>query len=326
MINLIKLNVSAFSRKKTFKNYITINVIIFFILFLLLAVKQYCGSQIDNVVNDGDNKTVNINSFQTIKNLENFFEDNNEKITNINFKIINYTINENNSEYVVDNLEYDDNTLEFFAISNVDSVINKLEIKNKKINVRKSPDVPVGEIYVNQYTASYMCMNIKPISCSISFEIKNYFDADKIFAELIKNDISGNLNEDISDTIIIYKNINSIMTILFLIMIVSVIIITIVLAINFLYEERKNILIYNNVGYTIQQVTIMYISTFLYFLSVAYIISLVIIPILFFMGENIIKERYFNIFLPLLILVGINMITIIIEVYLLIKNKKNQIY
>ncbi len=330
MINLIKLNIFSFARKKSFNNYIIINVIILFIMFLLLGVKQYCKSQIDNIVNDGNNKIININSFQAIKDVKTFFEENNETITNIKFDIINYTISDNNTDYIVNNLEYNDNKSEFFVTSNTDCTIDKIKIGNKKIDVQKSSVVPLEIIYVNQYTASYMCMNIKSIKCSISFELKNYFDADKVFSKMLKHDISGNLNEEISDTIITYKNINSIMTILFLIMITSIIIITIVLAINFLYEERKNILIFNNIGYTIQQITIMYISMFLYFLNIAYFISLIIIPIisiiLFFLGEKIIKDYLLTILLPLLILMVINILTITIELYLIIKNKKNQIY
>lgn len=325
MINLVKLNIVAFSRKKNYKNYININVCIFFIMFLLLCIKQYCSFQIGQMINDGNNKIININSFKTTKELEIFFEENKEKISNVNYQIINYLIKIDNAEYTVNNLEYDDNRLEFYAVSSIDSLVRELEIGKTKVTLQKSTDIPSDEIYVNQYTASYMCLNIKSINCSISFAIKNYFDIDVIFSELIKYDISGNLNENISDTIIAYKNVNSIITVLFLIMIILVIVITIVLAINFLYEEKKNIIIYNNIGCTITKLLIMYILTFLYFLSVAYFISLLILPIMYIvlivLGDNKINKYY--LIWPLLILIIINTLTVIIEISIFLKKKKN---
>lgn len=286
MTKIIKLNILSFCRKKTFKNYMIINTTIILIITILNISKSFITEEISRLINDENNRIINIDNYEDKNKLTHFFNENKDKINNIEYYIEDYSIKIDGLSYLISTT--DNKEEKYYAASNINYKSDDITIGSVKINLKKSNDIPEDEIHVNQYTSSYICNNIDTSECLISFELKNYFDEKIIFKEMEKYNIEGNFNESINNTIKLYQNINSILFVTNFLITTVFILISIIMNINFIIENKNNIIIYRNVGYKKNIVILLYIITIMFYIT---IIELLII-LLSIIATLIIKILY----------------------------------
>lgn len=113
----------------------------------------------------------------------------------------------------------------------------------------------------------------------ISFYVNDYYDIESMIEKLEKKGIDCNANDVHLDEVETYNSVNKIMSIIFIFFIGVVIVLMAILNINFLCEQKKDIMIYNNLGYDRFKVLKIYMCTFSYYLIIAYLYSLIIVSL-----------------------------------------------
>ena len=324
MNSLYKLNINSFSRKRTFHNYIIINILLFVFIISTLTIKSYFQSQISIIMNTESNKEINISEYNSKQDLINFFQKYDSKILQVNYNIIVYEYEINNNIYTI----YSDSTLDNsdLLISMPKSKkVTKLSIEDltiTHINFNNTDDV----IYVNNQVSEYIFSNLNPDETNISFIAKDYLDINFLIDILESYNIKCHVNDDKSLTLNTYQSFYLIINIFFLLLLVAILLITIFINFNFLKEQKTNIKIYHNIGYSLRKIIYIYLFIFGYYIFVSFLISLIlfiiILSILLLIDLNLFKFILNNIVFSIIFMNFMNLIIVIIEVLLIIKKDK----
>lgn len=309
MIDAIKLNIKSFSKKKTFKNYLMINIFLFLFFSLILIIRNFCIEQINSVVNDESNRIINVNDYGTLENFLQFVDANSEDIDNIYYDVNIY-------DFIIDNKNYFITSSEIYTEEKnvkVNSKFpkNKITIYDLTLdNIDYDDSLEEDVILINQSVAKYLFYNSYVENSFISFKIKDYYNINKIFSSLNAYNIDANLNTDSSDSLSVYMNINTILKILFIFLIFIVIIVNLFLTITFLYEQKNNIKIYNSIGFNIINIIIIYLCNFIYYIFISYLFTTFIIffvlLILLAIGYDFIIYFYSILLNPILVFIILN--------------------
>ncbi len=324
MNKIIKLNIRSFANKRTFKNYLLINILIFLICFLILITDSYSQNQIKKIINDESNKNINISKYNNFNDVKKFFELNNANIESIYFdaRLLDFKIDNSNYDLLSKSEDFDYE--HFSIIINSKHYFESFKINNISVeNIIYDDSISVNNIYINQKISKKLCEENVANVCYISFNIKDYFTIDKILNSLKDNNIDANLNNNASYTLSSYINIFKIVNIFFIFFIIAFIIITFFTIITFLSEQKDNIKIYVIVGYNFFNIFTIYLINFVVFTIISFLFSVFIFSlfclVLFIFGLNLFSELIKIIFLPLLIIMIFNIIITFLSISFIIK-------
>lgn len=270
MISLIKLNIKSILKNKSYKNYIRINTILFSVILVILTIKYYCNREIDKVINLDDYKVINVNSYDN-NSWNEFLESNKDYIKNIRYEVTKYDVIVNDDSYDIRSNEDDFLSNEKAIMINSD---RNIEIKELEIDeVINRDDVLEEVIYVNQELAKYMVDKDYYDELVITIIVNDYDDREMILERLGSLEIDANLNE-VDMNFNVYQRLNKVLNI-FLIFLMSLVgIMLVVLTMMCLFEQKKNIMIYYNLGYRKILIGWIYFGSFVYLLLVSLFISL----------------------------------------------------
>lgn len=313
MFDVILFNVKSFYRKKTLKNYLFINFVICVIFFCVLIIQFYCKEHIDTIINCEDNRIIFINDLHSVSEIDNF-------VNSLKIRIEKVKYNVFIDEYIFDDKSYQISTNNLdFDMNNYGVMINS---KNKKDfitiddlvinNIVYDDFISEDIIIINQKLSKYFIEKGIEGNNSILIYLKDYYDNEEVIKLLKEKGIDANLNNINSNDLIVFSRINRIVNIMLVFLTISVIIILSFVTMNFLYEQKKDIIIYNNLGYAKIRILIIYLITFSFYLIIAYILSVflvfIIISLSYLIIINLFKIFIKIILFPLLILLGINIV------------------
>lgn len=327
MNDLLKLNIKAFSKTKTFKNYLVINSLLFIIIIFILCLKSYTQININEIVNNKNNRLININNFDSINTLNTFLNEASSYIEKVEYNISKYDYKINDKSYDIytsdNNLKEDSYYIEINNLSPNQNII----INNKKINnIIYNKELSSNIILVNQKLSKYLFENNFVDEYYITLELNDYYKIDKVFKILRDFKIDANLNNNSNSEVLAYSNLNNILSVLFYIFIISIIVIIFILAITFLSDQKKNLLIYYNIGYTTFHIIKINIITNIYYLSIIFvkcsILIFVLELILLLFKINLLPYLLRTILLSVLYFHIINIFIIIIGIIYFVKIKK----
>ncbi|MCX4364481.1 MAG: hypothetical protein OSJ70_01720 [Bacilli bacterium] len=310
MINAIVLNIKSFYRRKTFKNYILLNVIICIFIFFILLVQTYSKNQINLIVNSNDNKTIFINNMDKKEDINSFISNFSSSIEKIEYSVLidKYQIDENMYQISTDEIDFANDT--YGIIINADYKEKSIIIDDLVIeNIVYDNNIGNNVIFINQRLAKYFFE--KGIgNNSILIVLKDYYDIDKTLNYLKEREIDANSNNTGSSDLMVYSRLYLIIKIILLFLIIVTVITTSFLSYNFLYEQRKDVIIFANLGYTKTNILLNYLVILSLYLLSSYLISFVLILILlcflFWLKIDLFKCFTKIWFLPLLMILIIN--------------------
>ena len=323
MINLIKTHNHLFKNSKTFKVFIIINILLFFLMLGILFTHTYCFFRIDEIINDEYNKNLILEINKNYDKFEEIYKKIQNKVSSMSFDISiqNQKIGDNYFNIITD---YEDFCINKLAIKvPKDSYFNQdifLDIND--VNVITTNDEG-NIIYCNQLLSKILLQ--KGFHGIISLYVKNYKDISDISTQFSENSITVNSNNVSGNNLSIYSKVQKNLQDIFVILFILTIVILIFQLIQLFYEQKKTIYIYRVVGINLSKIYILYIYTTLLYTIGIYIINFILYLTLGFFLLN----RYCNLmFLKyILILLGIIILMVIIETmiqFLMIGSSKHE--
>lgn len=317
MISAIKSNIIAFLKTKSIKNYFLILELVFISSIIILTIINYCNYKIENFINNESNKVINVQSTKE----NHFILDNilkNYSIKNIEYNLVIPDVVLFDQKYVI--MSSSSFAEDNYAIK-ISQNLTKKNIKIFNYTISKiiyDENIGSDTIYINQ-KLSHDIYEDNIGNGLILVELNNYNDVDQMVKDLSNNNIQANKNNDVSESINYYQNIKYVLTIFFTFASIGIFIIITYLNINICMEQKRNMYIYNLLGYPSIYIGIIYILTFSIIMLISYLIAILltllfIIPITIIFDYMILKAYLTSIYMPLLIMIVINIFSVLFSI------------
>ena len=308
-----KIN-NIFRKRKTYKNYILINVIILLTIFIVLFIMNYTKNEINKLINEEKNKIITITKVADREKLFNYIINSN-KIDEYNISFYQENVGTKNGIYILNDYFNDTKYDDYVIYTSVNNNFNQVIIDNFVINnIKYIDNVDNNVLYCNKALSKDLFIN-NIVDGIITLTIKNYKDVDDIINYLQINNNQVFHNESKSANIDAYEKLNKNFNIFFYIEVFLTLIISIYIYINILFEEKRNIKIFSIIGYNTNQISNIYYFLFIRILFLLWFICSIFELILSFIFEIILNIDIINIFfissfLTLIIVLVINFLLI----------------
>ena len=248
-----KIN-NIFRKRKTYKNYILINVIILLTIFIVLFIMNYTKNEINKLINEEKNKIITITKVADREKLFNYIINSN-KIDEYNISFYQENVGTKNGIYILNDYFNDTKYDDYVIYTSVNNNFNQVIIDNFVINnIKYIDNVDNNVLYCNKALSKDLFIN-NIVDGIITLTIKNYKDVDDIINYLQINNNQVFHNESKSANIDAYEKLNKNFNIFFYIEVFLTLIISIYIYINILFEEKRNIKIFSIIGYNTNQIS-----------------------------------------------------------------------
>lgn len=309
MINLIKIHNHLFKNSKTFKVFIIINILLFFLMLGILFTHTYCFFQIDEIINDEYNKNLILEINKNYDKFEEIYKKIQNKVSSISFNISiqNQQIGDNYFNIITD---YED------------FCINKLAIKvpkNNIVNENEFLDIADVNVIITDYDDNIIYCNQllsktlleKGYYGTISLYIKDYKDINDIISQFKESNIAINSNNTSNNDLNIYSKVQNNLSGIFAILFILTIAILIFQLVQLFYEQKKAITIYRVIGINLSKIYFLYIYIILLYIVGIYVGNF----ILYMLLGSFLLNKYCNLlfFKYIIILLIIIIVIVVIE-------------
>lgn len=318
MINILKLNIKAIKKNRTFTNYILLNLIIILFLMISIIIYFFCVANINSIINDESNREFFIYDYIDIRDIDK------DIIDNIYYDVLILDENINKHNYTVEsNSEIDEKYTIYINQSN----LKDFEIYEEYLDIKFNEDLDKNTFVVNQTIAKYLYENHfdNENTFTLVVKLKYYQDIEKFCQYLDKDEINYNINSENNSDISVFEDAKFIIKILIFIISILCIIILIVLYSSILVENKKNIKIFSISGLSSKKVALVYYLSYMFFISLIFIPTIIIIAIvLLFLNlkynSNLLEYFNYMTIIPYIVYIIITFITFGISMVIL--NKK----
>lgn len=317
-----------FHSKKTYKNYLIINIVIVLSISIILLIKYYTNNEIEALINSEKNRIINITKTKNKSKFIDYIISNNKiEEYNINLFEENYKTDKGNFNLrtINENIDIEEKQ-EFIIFISKDHNFNSVTINNIEIyKVKYLDNIDDDTIYCNKSLATELYK--ENISATVLIKAKNYKDIDIIIKELNNIGTEASHNEGETTSIDYYSKLNKNLTIFFYIEIALIILITIYLYINVLIEEEKSIRIFDTLGYNFKQIILIFepifIKIIIKIITIYSFLGLLFVYIIekIFNKDIIINFTKANI-MTFIIMICINTFVIVTGILLMIKKER----
>lgn len=309
MINLIKIHNHSFKNTKTFRVFIIINILLFFLMLGILFTHIYCFFRIDEIINDEYNKNLILEINKNYDKFEEIYKKIQNKVSSMSFDISiqNQQIGDNYFNIITD---YED----FY--------INKLAIKvpkNNIVNENEFLDISDVNVIITDYEDNIIYCNQllsktlleKGYYGTINLYIKEYKDINDIISQFKESNIAINSNNTSNNDLNIYSKVQNNLLGIFVILFILTIAILIFQLIQLFYEQKKAITIYRVVGINLSKIYFIYIYIILLYIIGIYMSSF----ILYMLIGIFLLNKYCNLlfFKYIIILLIIIIVIVVVE-------------
>ena len=305
MINLIKIHNHLFKNSKTFKVFIIINILLFFLMLGILFTHTYCFFRIDEIINDEYNKNLILEINKNYDKFEEIYKKIQNKVSSMSFDISiqNQQIGDNYFNIITD---YED------------FCINKLAIKvpkNNIVNENEFLDISDVNVIITDYEDNIIYCNQllsktlleKGYYGTISLYIKDYKDINNIISQFKESNIAINSNNTSNNDLNIYSKVQNNLLGIFGILFILTIAILIFQLIQLFYEQKKAITIYRVVGINLSKIYFIYIYIILLYIIGIYMSNFILYMLIgiFLLNKycNLLFFKYIIILLIIIIVI-----------------------
>ena len=284
MIDFIKINLKLICRNKKFKNYMLIYFLSIIILIGIIILSEINEYNMERVINEESNREIIITNYESFTKLENFINDNIQKIEKVDYFLVK-NILINNENYVIStNNEFNEDTYSIKINRNVslhDNVLIKDIIIKDFIYDNNLSD---NQIIINQKLAKYLYSQNYLDTVLITMHLKKYNDIENFLSTLENNSIVANSNVTTTETMKICFNLKYILNFIIAFFLIVVSSIILIFMYNFIAEQKNNTLVSYLTGYSITRIIFMYIfdTLILVFINllIAYFLSFLLLILL----------------------------------------------